>query len=128
LWKIHLAILLIASTAMFFSGSGLSHPTPSFLAAIGFGLAAVGLMVVYPQAMFKLKARVLLVGPDGIETTVGKLSGRRAWGDVRSVSEEDGCIVLTVKNGNAFIVPPRAFASADIRADFLAYARRSISQ
>jgi hypothetical protein len=126
LWKTHLAVFLIALTAVFLSGGGTNHPIKSIISAAGVGSLLIASMVVYPQIMFKPKTRIILMGSDGIETSIGNISARRTWGEMRSVLEEDGSIVLTVKNGNAFIVPARAFPSADVRADFLAFAQHSI--
>ena len=44
--------------------------------------------------------------------------------DIGAINESaEGGVIISVRNGNAIIVPPRAFYSAKIRADFVEAAR-----
>ena len=56
----------------------------------------------------------------------GKHAARRSWKEIRSVSEADGCIVILRRNGNAFVVPARAFGSTEERQRFFAFAQSCI--
>ena len=76
--------------------------------------------------MFKPQVRTLEIDKDGIATTSGKHAARRSWKEIRSVSEADGCIVILRRNGNAFVVPARAFGSTEERQRFFAFAQSCI--
>jgi hypothetical protein len=70
--------------------------------------------------MFKHRERVLAVGPDGIDTTIGKKSAHRDWSEISAVEDRAGVVAITVRQtGNAFLIPNRAFADDGARADFL---------
>jgi len=86
-------------------------------------LLAVSWLPFYPLLKFKPEARTLEIGSDGISTSVGKRSGRRACSEIRSASAQDDEIVILGKNGNAFIVPTRAFPSAKEHQHFLSFAQ-----
>lgn len=103
-------------------------PSPNIVAlAAGCGLLSILWMPLYPQLMFKPQTRVLEVSQDGVSTTIGRCSARRSWREIRSVSQDGDYVILSCHNGNAFIVPPRAFQSADDRQTFLTFARRAAS-
>jgi YcxB-like protein len=91
------------------------------------GMIVIGLMALYPQMMFKPQRRSLVMNASGLETSVGKHHARRPWSDIRSVKNADGYIILARTNGNAFIVPPRAFESPEMRDAFLSFARQRMS-
>ena len=80
-------------------------------------------MALYPQLRFKPQVRTILLDSDGLRTTIGKKSATRSWRDLKSLDEDDGYLIITGKNGNAFIIPPRAFATPDSRAVFVSFAR-----
>jgi hypothetical protein len=63
---------------------------------------------------------VLTVGATGIDTTIGKNSAHRDWKEIRAIEDQGDVVAIMVRQtGNAFLVPSRAFASDDARADFL---------
>ena len=75
---------------------------------------------IYPQLSFKREERTLIVGPGGLETTIGKKSGRRNWREIGAVTDTGTHVVFAVaKTGNAFLVPYRAFAGDAERSEFL---------
>ena len=79
----------------------------------------------------KKDERVLSIAPEGIQTSVGKLSGAVEWKRIASVDETPEYIFITGKSGNGFAIPSRAFASGEERAKFLgqiAEYRRAASQ
>ena len=84
-------------------------------------------MALYPQLRFKPRVRTIVLDREGLKTTVGKTSGARRWNELKSIDEEDGYLIITVKNGNAFIVPPRAFINPESRTDFVSFARSSLA-
>ena len=85
--------------------------------------------VVFLQVSYKPRERVLTVGLEGIETRIGDTSARRDWRDISYIVERAsytvicvaggislGIIWLRIRNGNAFVIPRRAF---DSNADYL---------
>jgi hypothetical protein len=67
------------------------------------------------------------VNQDGISTTIGWLVGRRSWEDVLSISEEVGQIIILGRNGNAFLVPTRAFTSIEEQQAFLSFVQSALA-
>ena len=130
LWKTHLLTFLavgVATTAgLDAMGHGTLTPT-SFLLAPAIGLLSISWMPIYPQMRFKSQMRSLEVNQDGISTTIGKLAARRSWEDVLSISEEDDRIIILGRNGNAFLVPGRAFTSIEEKQAFLSFVQSAIA-
>jgi hypothetical protein len=127
LWKSHLLIFLIAAvtTGLCVQGNNQLSPMSILLGLVG-GLVSVLFLLMYPQLMFKPQVRTLEVSQRGISTTIGRRSARRSWTEVQSVSEDEGNIIILGRNGNAFVVPPRAFASTDERQRFLSFAHSAV--
>jgi hypothetical protein len=86
-------------------------------------LAVCLLFAFYPLAMFKPQERQLTIDGAGIETSIGTRHGRVEWDDVSEIADQDGVIVVQRTNGNAFLIPARAFATPAERRNFLAAAR-----
>jgi hypothetical protein len=121
LWKIH-AVLFVALAGGFFMLADNPGPLRAFV-SIALGAATVAFMTLYPQLRFKSQMRTILMDEDGLKTTIGKKSAARSWSDLKSIDDEEGYLIVTVKNGNAFIIPPRAFTTPEARADFCLFAR-----
>jgi hypothetical protein len=79
------------------------------------------LLALYPQLAFKPQERVLTLDVSGITTTIGKRAGAIPWSDVAAV-HRGSAITIERTNGNAFVVPARAFASDDERRRFADFA------
>jgi hypothetical protein len=92
----------------------------AFPIAIAAALLSVAWLPLVPLIAFKPQERSLYVDERGLKTEIGKRFGERTWSEVKSVRDHDGSVVVTVTNGNAFIVPRRAFATEAERAEFLA--------
>jgi hypothetical protein len=127
LWKFHLMVFLAVSVTvgLYFKGSGMLWPAFIML-GLAFGVLAILWLPIYPLLMFKSQNRTLEIDDSGISTTIGRRSARRSWDDVLSVSEGDKSIVILGRNGNAFIVPSRAFGSIEERQRFLSYAQNAV--
>jgi hypothetical protein len=127
LWKTHLAIFLAVNLSVsiaLFSGPPTSLSSLAIVAVSG--LLAIAWMPLFPMLMFKPEGRTLSINHTGIETAIGKKSAKCEWKDIKSVSEESGYIVLLCRNGNAFIVPPRAFDSQSAQDKFVSFAKNAL--
>jgi hypothetical protein len=74
-------------------------------------LLMAGVLAVYPQIMFKPQLRTLELLPDHIRTTIGSQNKTLTWSEVARVETDDGFLIITGRSGNAFVVPPTAFAN-----------------
>ena len=69
------------------------------------------LSAVVPQALFKSSERVLTLNSQGWATTIGRKAGSCPWSDVSEVRDDHHAgLVIQGKNGNALLVPARAFS------------------
>lgn len=119
LWRTH----VLVATVIAFVLSGSSFESVN-LASWGLWylvaqLAVTALFASVPQVMFKASERVLAVSPQGWSTQIGKQSGSRTWAEVTSIGDEDGRVLIAGTNGNALIIPVRAFADSQQREKFL---------
>lgn len=120
LWRFHVLIGLAVGFAVAVRGD-LSHFSPSRFAitALVATFTSIVLFSVWPQIRFKPQTRVLTLNAEGFKTTIGTRSGQRHWRDIRQIEEHEGTIVIIGNNGNAMIVPRRAFATDADRRDCL---------
>jgi hypothetical protein len=109
-WSLHLfAALVITSVVSFVAGNRLAlRDMPWCFAAIAVLVTAA--MMLWPQVRFKPQERVLDVGPDGWSTRIGKLSGSRPWVQVAAIVPGQDTVSIVGINGNALVIPDRAFA------------------
>jgi|SoiMethySBSTD1v2_1073268.scaffolds.fasta_scaffold00389_24 hypothetical protein len=123
IWKIHMTMFLVVSGAVaFFLTRNAELSLSSVLVALVCGFLAVAWMPAYPILMFSSDKRSVEIDQDGISTTIGEDRFRRSWDDIRSISQEDGYVVLMGQKGSAFLIPPRAFQSEDEKQRFLSFA------
>jgi len=127
LWKRHFGLLVFIAILVYIFGWYQLGAASSIRTTIICWLFVVTLMVLYPQMMFKPQSRLLIIDSDGLDTVIGTRRAKRTWGDIRSVADDGGYIIITGTNGNAFVVPPRAFPSPTARASFLSFAQRSVA-
>ena len=120
LWRIHAALFTLITLGLLVGLSGwhLSPATLAGVAVVG-GLLPCAAFALYPLAKFKPQMRVLTIGRAGLTTSIGKLSGEVPWHDLEAITDQQGLIFIRRTNGNAFVVPDRAFASPADRAEFL---------
>jgi hypothetical protein len=116
LWRTHALLVAIVAMATLLR-TGLSAPHVAL--ALALGLLAVSWLPVFPLIAFKSNERTLRVDERGIDTAIGRQSATRTWGDVAAIDRQAGAVVIRLKNGNAFIVPRRAFASDEEQATFV---------
>jgi PHD/YefM family antitoxin component YafN of YafNO toxin-antitoxin module len=129
LWKVHARAFLAVGGALLLILRLIGLPTATAVAvALVGGLVSIAWLPLFPLWKFKPQRRTLTVDDDGLRTTVGNQSGEVAWSDFASVTQDGENVVLTRKSGNAFVVPPRAFESAALREEFLAFVLRSVER
>jgi len=123
LWKIHLRILvpLVASGAFAIYAGGFARTLGFYELAAAF-LVPIG-FAFFPMLVFTPGARTLVADDTGISATVGKRDMTVPWSDVTRVEEEQDTLVIQRRNLNAFIVPARAFQSAEDRLRFHDFVR-----
>ena len=123
LWKFHGMVVAVVTGLVGFALMGNEGPTlPVVLVALACGLLSVAWMPAIPLLMFRPQMRSVEIDQDSISTTIDGESARRSWNDIESISQEDGYIVLLGKKGSAFLIPPRAFETADEQQRFLSFA------
>jgi len=116
LWRFHLALSSTIFLGIWLVGG------PSYQSAVA-GLLAAAIatpwLPLWPLLRFKPEERWLRIDQVGIETTIGRHQGRRPWSEVASIDDTDGTIYISGRNGNAFVIPTRAFATPLERIAFL---------
>jgi hypothetical protein len=126
LWRTHATLFLCVSVAILVIPWPNSMPRfRDFIVAMLAGVACIAWLPVYPMVRFKTQMRTLTIDAKGISTTIGKKSESRAWTEIQSVQSEQGAIVITGRNKNAFIVPRRAFDSDRDQKEFLLYPQQA---
>jgi hypothetical protein len=112
LWRLHVLIGLAVGFAVTDRGN-LSDFSPERFTAVSLGATAASVVLssLWPQIRFKPQTRALTLDVEGFKTTIGSRTGERSWRDVRRVEDRDGNILIVGVNGNAMIIPMRAFAT-----------------
>jgi hypothetical protein len=119
LWLMQLFIAFsAAATHSLVSTDRFSAPRFLTVWALAF-LACVVFLPLWPQLKFKPSVRTLTVGPSGMRTSIGKLSGEIRWKDVAAIEGDGPEIYIASRQGNALIIPARAFDSDVSRRQFL---------
>jgi hypothetical protein len=81
--------------------------------------ACLALLPLWPQLRYKSAVRSLTVDTSGYQTTIGKRSGSGSWSEIDRIEDMGKDILMVGKNGNAMVIPERAFRSTEERAAFL---------
>jgi hypothetical protein len=80
-------------------------------------------LAAFPQIMFKPQERTLHLTPEGWSTTIGRKSGSKPWKEIRGMADTPEGLVIVGANGNAMVVPQRAFSDESHRAAVVADVR-----
>jgi hypothetical protein len=83
------------------------------------GAIAAAALLALARFRTKKDERVLNIAPEGIQTSIGRLSGSIDWKRIATVNDTPDYIFISGKSGNGFAVPARAFATGAERAEFL---------
>jgi len=73
---------------------------------------------MWPMVMFKPQERTLLVNRDGLHTRIGHISATVPWQDVAELRADGDYLVIEGRGRNAFLVPDRAFQTAEAKSQF----------
>ena len=73
--------------------------------------------------MFKPHERMLRLTPEGWDSTIGSKSGSKSWKATRGLAETPEGLLIVGDNGNAMVVPARAFTDESHRAAVVADVR-----
>jgi hypothetical protein len=120
LWRMHLLIFALVVGSMLLNRSRRRPLTPTDLGlSAAIGLLAVAWLPLWPMIRFKPQERVLNLNEQGASTTIGSKSGTVPWSKIASIEDSGDAISVTRTNGNAFVIPNRAFSSSDERAGCL---------
>ncbi|MGC1374815.1 MAG: YcxB family protein [Anaerolineales bacterium] len=85
-------------------------------------MMGIGFILAVPALSFltaKTQKRTLSINQEGIETKIGSQQGKIAWKAVDSVVATKDRILITGKSANVFTIPSGAFASDDLRNQFI---------
>jgi hypothetical protein len=137
LWSYWIVVGAAVASASYFIRTAERPGTPSdVLASLVIAFAMCAFFILHPQLMYKGRERVLQVSATGIDTSIGTMSAHRNWKDVSLIVDRGeyiaavvaggipfGVFWLRTLNGNAFIIPNRAFGNASERVAFLQQAR-----
>ena len=128
------AITIAAIVAVTLAVEAMAHRfAPSIFVIAGAAvLLLLSFFVLFPQATYKRLERTLIVSDRGIETTIGGVLASRSWRDVAAITDYGETIAVVIAggarfgpvwirtlNGNAFVIPNRAFEDPASRSRFL---------
>jgi YcxB-like protein len=122
LWIYHAycLVMLPVLAVLFLDRHWPPHDYKNVLYGLSAAVAIVGFFIAFPQIVFKPQVRKLTVNEDGIATTIGKKSGTFKWQSIAAIEDTPELIMIRRTNGNALLVPRRAFNSEQEKSDFLA--------
>jgi hypothetical protein len=137
LWSYWIVVGAAVATASYFiRTAGRPGTSNDVLVSLVIAFAVCAFFILYPQLMYKGRERVLQVSAAGIDTSIGTMSAHRDWKDISLILDRGeyiaavvaggiplGVFWLRTSNGNAFIIPNRAFGDPLERAAFLQQAR-----
>lgn len=95
-----------------------------FLVALLWGVLYILAIPVFSFLTAKTQKRTLSIDKDYIETKIGSQEGRISWKSVESIAVTNDRIFITGKNTNFFSIPLNAFATPELRNNFIALATR----
>jgi hypothetical protein len=119
LWRVQVFFAVLV--AFFFTATaGISLSAANrFLQFFTLALTALIVMLpLWPQVRYKSAVRTLSIDPHGWHTQIGAQSGSLSWKQVKSIELFQDTVTITGTNGNAIVVPRRAFESEDDRLVF----------
>lgn len=129
LWRFQVLVGLIVAIAVTLPYIGTATVASQFLSTALVAIFTVMFIsCCWPQIKYKSQQRKLSIDQVGITTEIGKLREEIPWEKIKNVAQQADTLIITGKNGNAFIVPNRAFTSSVQRDEFLQAAQAWHSQ
>ena len=125
LWMAHAFIAFSIILAFTVNGVG-GSVAASIVLGLLTGLAVCAAMVGYPQLRYSPQERALTANEEGLSFVRGRQSGRMQWKKIRSVQQDNRDVVVSGRSGSAFIIPNRAFDSAEEVTAFAVFAQSRI--
>jgi hypothetical protein len=120
LWMVHAFFVVVLAFLAFTARSDTFTFTPLRVLYALLAIAAMeAFFIGFPQLAFKPQIRTFTVNETGIETKIGRHSGSVNWSQIKSIEDSQGEIIIARRNGNAFLIPERAFRSQTERTAFL---------
>lgn len=124
LWKTHLSVFMavVVLTYLMLPIEARSGLTAMWKVGLA-GSAPLIFLILYPMLRFKPQVREVKLDQKGITTSIGRRHGDIPWRDVAALDADENSLVIRRSNLNALIVPARAFAGPEKRAEFEAFVR-----
>ncbi len=120
LWQYHIVIICVVFLSFLLSGAVSSvDDVPFLIVPSMISLFVIGLMVLFPQLVYNSAERLMTLDRRGIQVVAGSESIEVCWEEITAITSDGNCVYISRKNGNAFIVPDRAFTSASDRSRFV---------
>lgn len=113
----------ILATAVSLDGRWPPRSSGSVLYGLLIAVAVITFFILFPQLMFKPHERTLTVSEGGIDTSIGRKGGTVKWEEIAAIQDAPDLTTIVGRNGNAFLIPNRAFNSEKDRSVFLASVR-----
>jgi hypothetical protein len=124
LWRFHLLLFAAILLIRILGVSSRGDLTPTYIGmSLVFSFLAIAWMPLWPLILFKSEERVLTLDDLGTTTTIGSKSGTARWQEIARIDSDDQVVSITRTNGNAFLIPNRAFSNSDERAQCLKFIR-----
>jgi hypothetical protein len=122
-WRMRILQVVIAAAVFLWTSSFLRSPDRPFRSTVFpaalWTAAVLALLPLYPQLRFKSQLRRLTIDENGIHTTIGALRGDIPWARVVSIATVRDRTYVIGTNLNCFIIPERAFSTAEQRIEFI---------
>ena len=127
LWRFHVLIFTGVTFIMLIVLTFGRQPSLlNLFIALSCGALSIVWLPIFPILAFKPQMRTLTVEDSGVSTSIGTKSKVYEWKEFSRVTDENGTIVISLKNLNSFIVPQRAFETDLSRIAFLNFVKNRI--
>ena len=117
LYQLFIATCAFAAAWMF-QGQVVASPTTRAIISLAVTCVVLAFLPLYPLLAFKPEERQLTIEAEGVRTTIGSRQGTVSWREIAEIVSRGDTLYIVRKNFNAFVIPRRAFSTADERAAF----------
>ena len=113
-----LGLIPVAFTA----GYSRSFTSSDAVLVVAWAAGAFAFITLWLVVRGKTSMRTLTTSPEGISTKIGSLTGQVPWNKVKLIADTGQHILIVGASGNAFLIPTRAFAGPEQKAQFITQA------